>query len=167
MPDQLIDVASALLGCLCDRLAETLGGPVCRCCLEPGQSVPMDVCCDCGKGNGKASVRLAAVTPVAQARGRCTADDRWVATLEMQVHRCAAPLQADGQPPTCAQVTRDAAVAMDDAAAMRRAVICCPALDGLEATPGVWTPLGPLGGCHGGLMLVTVAFYECCPQPAG
>lgn len=131
MPDQLIDVASALLACLCEQLANTLGGSVCRCCLEPGQAVPMDVCCDCGHGNGKAAVRLAQLVPVGQPRGRCAADDRWQAVFEMTVQRCAAPMRDDGQPPSCEEVTRDAAVAIDDAAAMRHAALCCPALDGL------------------------------------
>ncbi len=51
--------------------------------------------------------------------------------------------------------TRDA---LDDAAAMHRAVMCA----GLGAmVVGSWMPRGPMGGIHGGTLSVTVLVDTC------
>jgi hypothetical protein len=171
--DRVPVLADRLLTCLCDALDASLGGPVCRCCLAPGVAVPMDVCCQCGAGDGQAAVRVAQIYPTTSfpdpivQSSRCMQME-WAVVLEMVVYRCAATLDDSDppQPPTCEEVTRDALVAADDAAAMRCAVTCCFGADPCEpgAVPGAWQPIGPSGGCHGGAMQVTVALgAEYCP----
>ncbi|MFF3665470.1 hypothetical protein [Microtetraspora malaysiensis] len=166
-------LAQDLLGCLCGALEESLGGPPCRCCVYPGAQVPADSCCDCGAGQGQAWVRVAKIFPAAArfpeqsfAVESC-ASRSWGVELEVGVYRCVATVDDEGNPPSCEQVEHDAAVILDDAAAMRRAVACCFA-DGehgnRDLVVGEWTPIGPSGGCGGGSMTVTIQAYDCaCP----
>lgn len=163
-----VAMAEDLLACLCEQLAATVGGEVCRCCLSPGPA-PADFCCDCGQGHGQAWVRVVRIFPAstnfpAQAASiqQCALNSVGV-ELEMGAWRCAHLPDDQGNPPTCAQVTTDTEVLLDDAAAMRAAVRCCFA-PGRDYVPGEWTPRGPSGGCMGGAMTVTVQAYDCCPE---
>jgi hypothetical protein len=175
--DPVGPLVTRLLGCLCDQLPATLAGPACFCCARPGLAVPADFCCSCDgvtPGEGQAWVRAARIFPVT-ARFPTPQADRdpcerggWAVELQLGVWRCAATVDDEGNPPECADVTRDAMVALSDAAAMRRAVKCCfavPRGDYLVVVNG-WEPLGPNGGCAGGQLTITVGFYDCaCPEP--
>lgn len=169
-------LAMDLLECLCEHLATTMGGPVQRCCLYPGQIVPMDACCvtgDCHE-NGMAAIRVVNIFPTrrfpvqTQDFTPCTGI-HWAAVLELVVYRCAADMTDAGCPPPCNELQRDALIAIDDSLAMRRAIACCLGEDGVPCSdavvPGPWAPIGPSGGCHGGQMQVTVDVGGvCCPR---
>lgn len=166
-----LPLAESLLACLCGELDDTVGGPVCTCCLSPGPE-PAD-CCPCDGGDGKAWVRvirifatgarfaLPALDPSACKTGALAVE------LELGVYRCVSTIDDEGNSPTCDQRNADAAKILDDAAAMRRAVKCCfPATD--EGTHrqviiGDWRSLGPEGGCAGGALTVTIEAADCCP----
>jgi hypothetical protein len=163
-------LAQGLLACLCRALEISIAGPVCQCCLHPGTAVPMDLCCDCGPGQGQAAVRIVSIYPTVAFPAQSFTQERCptstlAVVLEMVVYRCAATMGDDGSPPSCEAMTHDALVAADDAAAMRCAVTCCLA----QAAPdvrfvlGAWQPLGVLGACHGGSMQVTVEISQFCP----
>lgn len=181
---QVIPYADRLLDCLCAALADSLGGPVCRCCLRPGGGLPpMDSCyCECGAtggGNGQASVQVSDYYPSARfpRRGIDVWDDNcntitWVAELTMTVYRCVHVLAEDGTPPTCAELDADARKLASDRTAMMAAWACCdwrraePGGEEASVVPQGWTPVGPLGGCAGGTFTVLVDVGPfCCPQP--
>jgi hypothetical protein len=163
-------LAQALLQCLCTALETSIAGPVCQCCLHPGTVVPMDLCCDCGTGQGQAAVRIVSIYPTRSFPTqtflveRCPPGELAV-VLEMTVYRCAATMDDAGNPPSCAAMTHDALVAADDAGAMRCAALCCfGQLDpDLLVVLGAWQPLGVAGACHGGSMQVTVRASNLCP----
>lgn len=181
--DPVLPIAERLLGCLCAQLPETVGGDVCSCCLHPGQSVPVDYCCECDvggeAGEGQAWVRPGRIYPTS---GRfpvqlvdaapCPAGlGLWAVELVLGVYRCAAAMDDDGEPPSCDRTWGDTEKLLSDAAALRAAISCCfPNMgDPGEGDPpvvvvGGWESLGPSGGCVGGQMTVTVQFSDCCPD---
>lgn len=141
------------------------GRPVLRAFTAPGLSAAWDTCCQKGDGEGQASVAVERVYPTEdfpiEAAGlpmRCGPGE-YAAVLAVEVMRCAHTVNDQGKPPTAEQVTGDA----DKVAADRQTVwdaILCDFL--ADADPGTWTlgawePLGPNGGCVGGLWRVTVA----------
>jgi hypothetical protein len=163
-------LAQGLLQCLCTALNSSIAGPVCQCCLHPGTLVPMDLCCDCGNGQGQAAVRIVSIYPTTNFPAQSFVTERCPAStlavvLEMVVYRCAATLDEQGNPPSCPAMTNDALVAADDAGAMRCAALCCfGQLDSdLRFVLGAWQPLGVAGGCHGGSMQITVEASNFCP----
>lgn len=172
MPDvTALPLAQALLACLCSALDDTVGGPVCSCCLAPGPE-PVD-CCDCAEGEGKAWVRVVRIFPTtsrfpqqALDPGACRTGG-WAVELELGVARCVATIDDDGNPPSCDDRNADTIKILEDAAAMRAAVSCCyPSTDlgrAWRSVPGQWTPIAPAGGCAGGTMLVTIESADCCP----
>ncbi|MFB9476984.1 hypothetical protein ACFFR3_46470 [Nonomuraea salmonea] len=166
-------LAAKLLECLCAELEASLAGPVCRCCVVPGAGYPpMDGCmCECGGGQGQAWTRVSRMFPTSQrfpaplqeAPPTCFLPGSWAVELEAGVYRCAATMAEDGTPPSCEEVDRDARVVLDDAAAIRRAVMCCFAAQSRVVVPGQWQAIGPSGGCQGGVMTLLVQAYDCCP----
>lgn len=171
MADTLVlPLAEELLGCLCAALADS-GNPVCQCCLHPGLATPMDFCdCACSAGgNGQAWVRVGRIYP-AGARFPAQSFDAdpckinsWGVELIMGVYRCVHTLDDDGQPPSCDQVTSDTELILADAAAMRAAICCFGGDPDRQAIAAEWSPIGPNGGCAGGVQSITVQFYDCCP----
>lgn len=166
-------LAEELLACLCTALAETTGGAPCFCCASAGERPPaMDYCCDCGQGHGQAWVRVVRIFPAAARFPQLSTDveqcrlGSWGVELEVGAYRCAAVPDNRGNPPSCARVTRDAEVIVDDAAAMRRAITCCFASSDRDQVVGEWRPIGPSGGCVGGSMTVQVRASDCCPPQA-
>lgn len=173
--------AVRLLACLEQQLAGTVGGPVCRACLYPGATVPMDACeasSDCSGvgGHGMAAVRVASSQLiVAQVQQRCSFTSAQVSVVyEMTAYRCAHTVTRNGGVPvlpTCDELASDTAIVLDDAAAMRRALKCCftvpPSAGGCPpaiTNVSPWTPRGPVSGCMGGQMQFTVTFNDCgCP----
>lgn len=182
MPDEvpLIDqvawpIAEELLACLCSELESTLGGPPCRCCIYPGADVPMDACGTDGGRNGQAAVRIGSMTPTTSwpnlvvTGGPCDSIT-WAVEYELVVYRCVSTVDDNANAPSCDALRYDAAMLADDAAAMRRAVMCClgdpedPCSMGL-VQPGAYNPVPIQGGCGGGSMTVTIARADCCPDP--
>lgn len=181
MPDDvpLIDsvawpIAEELLACLCSSLEGTLGGPPCRCCIYPGADVPMDACGTSGGRNGQAAVRIGSITPTTSFPNGGVTPSRcqnltWSLELELVVYRCVSTVDDNGDAPSCDALRYDAAMLADDAAAMRRAVMCClgdaddPCNMG-TVIPGTYNPVPIQGGCGGGTMTVQIARTDCCPD---
>lgn len=184
MADTLVlPYAERLVACLCAALADTVGGPPCRCSLVPGTAPPpADACCKCATGNGQASVQITDLFafPIGKfpqrgllAPNNC-ASFEWAAELTMVVYRCVSAVTEDGFP-SGNELAEDARKIAEDAAAMREAVLCCdwrggaPPPGRLQAEQaqvaiGGWKPLSPLGGCAGGMMSVLVNLgVSCCP----
>lgn len=168
------DLAKRLLTCLEDQLVLTLGGAVCRAAVYPGEEiVPMDWNCMGTGCHGQAATRVYRIYPVTarfaqqdfSPRVMNCASSLFGVTVEMTVYRCAAQMREDGTPPSVEHVEWNARVALDDAAAMRRAVQCCysPVADERTDVPYAvsgeyvlddWNPVGPAGDGHGGRMRV-------------
>lgn len=164
IPDLLVTpYAERLLTCLCAALEETIGGPTCQCCLRPGGlNPPADACCACGSGQGQASVQVLSIYPTTKFPQRgpgatvnpCNSFG-WAAELAVVVYRCVSCADETGFP-SCDELTNDARKILSDAAAMRRAVMCCDWRDDQQVVPGEWAPISPAGCCGGGRMTVTV-----------
>lgn len=174
----LTTIAAALRDCLCELLESTPGGPVCQCCLRAGMAPPTaDNCCDCGAGQGQASVQVTEIYPsnkfpqrgITQWNGACVKGQTlWVAELTMTVYRCVAVPDESGNAPSCERLNTDAAKIQADALAMIQAFTCCDwgGADNKRIMPGSWQPLPNAGGCGGGMMPVYVGLgYQCCPEP--
>ena len=174
MSADVTEIAEALRDCLCEALANTsTSGPVCRCCIQPGMApATADSCCDCGEGQGQASVQVVEIYPsdkfprkgITEWKGACTKGSTfWVAELVMTVYRCVPVPDDDGNPPTCDQLQTAAARIWSDAAVMRNVFACCDWSLGRHVLPGSWQPLPNQGGCGGGMMSVLVSLgVECC-----
>ena len=164
IPDNLVTpIAQALVACLCAELATTIAGPACQCCLRPGWPLPpMDNCCNCGDGQGQASVQVGPIYPtlkfpqrgVGSTLNPCS-EFVWAVELAVVVYRCVS-CPDETSFPSCDELTLDARKLLSDAAAMRRAVMCCDWRDDRAIVPGDWRQIGPAGCCAGGVMTVTV-----------
>jgi hypothetical protein len=155
------EIANAYLACLCDELATTVAGSPCRCCIYPGPFPPVADYCDssCSGGNGQAVVQIISRQPTPQRNPRgfapCAVEMQVV--LQATVYRCGATPDEYGRFPSCERLQSDAAVTLDDEAAMRRAA-CCVAQD---AMAGIWQPVAVLGGCIGGTLTITIPESAC------
>lgn len=187
MTDTLVlPYAERLLVCLCTELADTIAGSPCQCSLRPGTAPPpADVCCICETGNGQASVQITEIYafPYGKfpARGAVLPDNcssfEWAAELTLTVYRCVSTVDEDGFP-SVEELMADTRKIMDDAQAMRRAVLCCDWRAGepppgrqqaeqAQIVMGAWRPVNPEGGCAGGMLSVLVNLgTECCPPVA-
>lgn len=189
MADTLVlPYAERLLACLCTALEDTLGGVPCQCSLRPGTAPPpADACCACENGQGQASVQVTDIFafPAGKfpSRGGLTGtltncgEFEWAAELTMTVYRCVSAVDGDTLPSVDEMMT-DARKILDDAQAMRHAVLCCswragaPPPGRTQADPaqiviGPWRSVNPMGGCAGGMLSVTVALgTDCCPAEA-
>lgn len=161
-------LAEALTDCLCTILEAE--APVQCCCTQFGEAVAWDSC-NCRNGrDGQAWVRVASMFPTATFPqpytgnpGPCGGNyDGWAVQLELGVLRCAPSPDSRGRLPSCEQNTAAARRALADAHIMRRAVMCCDWY-GRDAKliVGAWQPVGPDGGCHGGVLPVTVQSFAC------
>jgi hypothetical protein len=165
-----IPTASLLLEVLVEQLALTKGGAVARSAIYPGEEIaPMDECC-----LGQAAVRVYRVFPMTgkfpqQHYGvkHCSERLSYGVTCEMTVYRCASQMSDNGEPPSPGNLTDDAKVQLDDAAAMRRAIVLTASA--LQDMPWSgyggfmeddYNPVGPAGDCIGGRQRVIFQAYE-------
>lgn len=167
MVDAVVDpVLLALRDCLRAELADTSLGPVCRCMVVHSLAPPvMDGCaCDCpipdttAVGNGDAWVRLVRLDPdsalTAVTSQACPTG--WLAAIEIGTYRCA-PLSEDGSALPEREVTDYALRMGSDRAALLRVLGCCDALRDRDVGVEFYQPIGPEGGCGGGLLQFRVA----------
>lgn len=164
-------MAQALVACLEEQMSLVLDPPA-TVCLRPGQQVdPLlsiydDECC-----SGLAWVRIADIFPSSDATfptqdqtAEVACNPRsWAVVLEMGAVRCAPTPDATSMP-SCDDWTSLVEKQMQDAAAMRRSVICCFGDLDISYLLGNWQPLPVSGRCSGGTQLVTVAaeYMDCC-----
>ncbi|WP_433341741.1 hypothetical protein [Streptomyces sp. CA-253872] len=194
-PHAVIEVAEAVLGCVCaaldaareDGVEGALGCP-CRACVIPGTAAWDGCDGGCGPDTGapgQLTVSVARVFPAGEGfptvdtsvqnlRG-CKPPPLTAVELVITLLRCA-PTQDEGMcPPSCEEL-RDAATAVYvDASTVYSALWCC--LPGLSPNPrrprrftiGQQTVIGPQGGCVGLEQRVTIALPGCgtCPGEDG
>lgn len=143
------DAVEALAACLCEQL----GGQdnMCFCGVLVGETTIADYIGDC-EDCGMAWVRVSAMYPAVGVNLPSTLPNNCNAMLgvdiEIGVLRCISVGASDGSPPTAAEMLASAQEVSDDALAMRRAVICCPA--DIDYVLGTYSPIGPQGGIVGG-----------------
>ena len=168
----LLPVAVNMLSCLCAALAEETTWPTdAICCLRAGDSAIQDVgqyfdeCCQ-----GMAYVRPAGFymtgtvespfpSPSTDAAISSCGVPAWGLQLEIGVFRC---IRTD-RPLTCAEWTEAVVRQLADAKAMRAAVCCLEQLyDPQSVALGLWTPVGPQGGCLGSIWPISVQVDNVC-----
>lgn len=151
-----------------DALDGALAGTPAVCAVVPGRDVAIDSCCD-----GQAWVRIVRTYPVLPGEfpdGRGTPLDPgadagafWAVELGVGTARCAPSPDDQGYPPTAAELERSAAELHDDAARIRRVLLC--ELQDVASVEAVWigeqTSVGPSGGCVGQEALVAVMTNVC------
>jgi hypothetical protein len=168
-------IAAALRDCLCERLKTTVGGAVCSCCIETGIApATNDNCCNCGTGQGQASIQLGEMYPsdkfprrgIQEYKGPCTKGlTVWVQEIIVSVYRCVPTVDENGYP-TCEERETAARKIFDDRNALMDVFTCCDWSLGRKITPGSWVPLENKGGCGGGMMTFYVNLGAVCCTPA-
>lgn len=155
-----LPAAQALLGCLAAAAAD-LTDPPNVIGLRYGQEVVFDLaqnadlCCE-----GFAWVRMGSATPgygddETSASARCNVMT-WGLELEMGIVRCA-PMGTDEEIVSEVEHAATAVALAEDFMALRKAICCFGDLvPGYEFTVGTWSPAGPLGGCVGSSITLTV-----------
>lgn len=148
------------------------GRPVLRAFVAPAGPPPWDNCCAKGTGEGQAWVQVERVYPTDSFPDEAAAPlpcgpMEYAAILNVGVLRCAKTVDDKGNPPTAAEMTAEAVKNSHDRDTVLRAIMCDflpDAYDAGEWTYPAWIPLGPDGGCVGGLWRFTVAAPACpCP----
>lgn len=153
-------LARALRDCLCEALADTVAGPVCRCSFMSGVSAIADICGVAPDGSeGQAWVRMSRLfltrdfpRPISDIFN-CAAG-LWAVEFELGVLRCGVVPDEDGDPPSAEELNCEAAKVMDDAYVLRTTAECCIPSH-YPTVPGEWQPLSS-GGCIGGKVTVMV-----------
>lgn len=149
-----------LRACLCEALADD---ETCYCALYPGPLAVADWCTCKGRGDGcgMAWVRLDRLYPSQQFpiidNSATSCGSPLAVVLEVGVYRCLPTVTGQGQPPNAAAQTNAVLRQTADAAAMHKALTCCPELSASKRPTmlGVYTPVAA-GDCGGGLWQVTV-----------
>lgn len=151
-----------LRDCLCDAINASDLDPVCMCAVVPGAGVALDFIHSGCKGgaDGMAWVRLTNEYPTvsfpqaAAGPTKCGAEIAVVAEVGLVRSM---PIPEDGEPPDAATYQAVAEVQIEEAALMRKAIVCC---FGSAVILGVYTPVGPVGGAIGGLWQATIPTAE-------
>lgn len=164
--DTLVDpLLLSLRDCLRAELMRTSSGPVCRCMVVHSLAAPiMDGCdCDCTlpdatTGNGDAWVRLVRMDPDTAGVGLTpqACPTAWQAVIEIGTYRCA-PISEDASALPEQEVSGFALAMGSDRAALLRVLGCCEALEDRDVAVEFYQPVGPEGGCGGGLLQFRVA----------
>lgn len=172
--DTIWPAIDSLAGCVEATLA-AYGQPACKVFVAPGGPPAWDHCCECDVGEGQAWVQVDRIVPsdgFPQPAGpaRCRPAE-FAVTVSVGVLRCAATVTEYGDAPSADRLTADAFKVQTDRLALFDAVYCC-FVDGFEPGTwqvGQWTPLGPAGGCVGGLLQISFAAEACAcpPLPSG
>lgn len=171
--DPIIGTAKALLLCVEGKLLE-YDARVCRSFVAPGGPPAWDTCTDDGAGaEGQAWVQIGQVGPtdnfptIQTGAMRCWPPES-VVEFTVGILRCAATVDDHGNPPPASRLTFEAEQVQRDRAIVDEAIRCCFLADAEPGTysVGLWTPLGPSGGCVGGSRNVTVAVRACGCPPA-
>ena len=173
MADKFLEAARALHTCLCLQVA-AMPEPTRpkRCCLMVGADFELGVAitedmCKCGT----AWVRVVSFVPSStfpnpQEEATHCAPEGWSLTLELGIARCP-PIGDARVLATCDEMDDYTELVMGDAAAMRRAVLCCfgPGRANRLFQLGSWEAFGPEGMCGGGKMTVQAQILRCneCP----
>jgi hypothetical protein len=155
----LWDRLHTLLDCL-ETAIDGMGSPTpCMTAVFPGAQVAIDYCNPCGPDQcGMAWVRLASVFPSTvfpiQDATSTPCPPPMAVTVDIGIARCAPVGDDDGNPPSTDEWEAASAVQIADMTAIQDAVLCC--FTGKKVVFGAYQPLGPEGGCVGGVWTVAV-----------
>jgi hypothetical protein len=158
------EVMEGLRDCLCDQLAQTMGGTPCFCGLVGGQQAIADHCsCDGHNNCGQAWVRLDRIYaydgPVTQPARAPSCASPLAAVVELGVYRCIPTQDTSGNAPGVTAQTNQVLTQIADAGALLAAIACCDAVTKRSHVLGTYTPRDS-GDCGGGLLQVTVAMQR-------
>lgn len=146
---------AALAQCVCSTI-DTEGLPShCFCGVVPGDSVLADYAEGCDRRNGVAWVRIALTYPaqVVGVQDTRTGTPPTGLGLDIEVGSIR-QFDVDDDPPTEAEALATATLQHDDMMALRKAILCCDALNPKDYILGQYRPMGPLGGMVGGAWTV-------------
>lgn len=169
LADDMVDpLLLALRDCLCAELSRTTAGRTCRCMVVHALSPPiMDNCdCDCvdpdghpGQGDSWVRlVRMEADVPLAGVAPYLCATS-WQAVVEIGTYRCA-PMSEDATALAEQVITNHALTMGSDRRALMRTLRCCDALKDIDTQIDFYQPIGPDGGCGGGLLQFRLALSD-------
>lgn len=147
-----------------DGVCVVLDPPVCESFVGLGGTVTWDQCAgDCGGANGQLWANLQSIDPITgeSSAGSC---QTYLWTAEVGVVRCVATVNDAGEPPSGFVKETDAQQQGVDADLIFQALTCCKPLPENIADVELvsWSPLGPNGGCAGGVWTVRGALSVCC-----
>lgn len=175
-----IELANALLACLCAAVQERPGVPehcAFRVGIEPAADADLnaDLCCEglayVMPGDSWPTEIFPNMDIVRQAESRC-GPVAWVQEFRMGIMRCYPVASSDqGDMPTDAQWNAAAVQSMYDAESLERAVCCfrptaylLPQMDGLSIVANRMQQGAALGGCIERWITVQVELPgDCCP----
>lgn len=154
-------VMVSLAECLCTQITGSGLPEPCFCGILPGGEAAYDYCDSCEDGTcGQAWVRLAQAFPSSAfpvpdvGRGTCASPLAF--ELVVGIVRCAPSPDDQGNPPSLGDQFATSQLVVADMMAMRRAIMCCAqAQKGRDYTLGFYLPVGPEGGCVGGVWTAT------------
>lgn len=155
------EVALQVRDCLCDRLSQSILGPVCKCAIYPSSFPTADICTKTATTNGEAKIHISRIFntknfPNQLDRDQC---DNYVAVEVVQtVWRCAPSIGNQGQLPSAEETELATLGLLDDAHAMRCAISCC--VDSKLVVVGDWTLLNSSGGCMGGQLISVIGIDQ-------
>lgn len=165
-PAETFFMADDLRQCILIELENTIGGvgDGFDSCVVPGNTTTWDNCCP-----GSLRVRYGPQTPTDRFPDpllrptNCQAMER-AAQFIATVLRCHASPNADGTPPPCDVLAKEARILAEDMDALWRAVACCL---GRPDAPFSYVinsvvPVGPEGACVGSELTVTVGLTNWC-----
>lgn len=154
-----------------DEVLNEYDAGTCRTFVAPGSAPPWDVCCRCDKDHeGQAWVAVQRYFPTVTFPGEAAAPlrckpDQYGVTLNIGVLRCASTIDDAGNVPSVDLLMDEALKVSRDRTLVQYALLCRFAEDADlypgQIALGAWTPLGPQGGCVGGLTTVTIAAGGC------
>lgn len=165
----LVEILSDILDLLTDD--ESPNGCAlpcfCRVAVYPGLEVPWDTCGEdpCSDCDGQL---WAAVQQIVRNTGfpEGSGCNVYNFTAQIGAVRCAAKPRPDGSPPTVEAIQNDAIRQALDADGILSALRCCPNRTRRILDAGIvvdsWDPLGPEGGCVGGVWTISGRFDVCC-----
>jgi hypothetical protein len=165
-----------LLGPLCVEMLAcaqaSLTLPVGRAFVAPGSQIAWDDCCD-----GQLWVRVTQlntqdVNVRGQKLGSAPCDPcglEYAVGIEIGVLRCSSTVTDQGTIASPAVMTDEALQVLTDEAQLSEAAQCC-----IRSLPGVknlvmvrWDPLGPEGGCVGGVWTIALTLKNGCTYTDG
>jgi len=155
--EDALPLAREVLALLEAELLSSPGGRVGAALLVPGAALVMDYCGapgDCGM----AFVRVDSIFPSSRFpqpdSTPNTCGTMTAVRLQVGVLRCLPVLDEAGNPPTAIEQDEAVRVQMGDYAAIRRVVEC--RLGQADYLFGAYAPIGPMGDCGGGAVMLTV-----------
>lgn len=170
MADPILGAAVLLRDALSLAMAEC-GAPSCRISLSPTSATPIDICCDCGDGDGQAWVSVIRAMPKATAAaGYSPCGFETEVLFVLGISRCAHTINDQGEAPSGAELNEDTAKLLRDYQIMLRAVLThwVPEmdLDKQMYRVGDYDVHPVRGGCLAATLEVFATFANCmgeCP----